>query len=352
MDSAATADEAKTSAPAAVQPEPLPARILIRSSNWLGDAVMTVPAVRAIKLTRPDAHVTVLTRAKLADFWKIVPEVDAVISCGEREGVFSVSRKIRSGFDMAVVFPNSVRSALEVWLARIPRRAGNPGKHRSWLLTSIFAGGLNAGPPRHQMLHYLDLAEFAGAKIDESMRRPESALRAGPRPAPAAGDSAKMKIGLCPGAEYGRAKRWLPERFAEAVNAVSKRRECEWMLFGTTRDARVGGEIAAKLEASFTNLIGKTTLAELIAALSECRLLLTNDTGTMHLAAFLGIPTVALFGSTEPALTGPLGPGNRVLRHHVECSPCFLRECPLDFRCMNAITTDEVVEAVLRILEP
>ena len=160
-----------------------------------------------------------------------------------------------------------------------------------------------------------------------------------------------VKIGVCPGAEYGPAKRWLPERFAEVINTVSKRRECEWILFGTVRDARVGGEITSRIDGNFSDLIGKTTLAELIASLSECRLLLTNDTGTMHLAAFLGVPTVSIFGSTEPSLTGPLGSGNRVLRHHVECSPCFLRDCPLDFRCMQAIGSDEVVEAELRMLE-
>lgn len=350
MDSAATAADPKTSAPPVEQPEALPGRILIRSSNWLGDAVMTVPSVRAIKLTRPDAHVTILTRAKLADFWRMVPEVDAIIPCGENEGVFAVAKKIRKKFDMAVVFPNSIRTALEVYLAGIPRRAGRHGKYRHWLLTSIFAGGMQQGPPRHQMHHYLDLVEFAGAKVDESLRRIDTALHAVPRPVPA-GNESRIKIGLCPGAEYGRAKRWLPERFAEAANAVSVRRDCEWMLFGTARDVHVGEDIAARLEGNFSNLTGKTTLAELITSLSECRLLLTNDTGTMHLAAFLGVPSVSLFGSTEPALTGPLGSGNRVLRHHVECSPCFLRDCPIDFRCMKAITTDEAVEAVLRMLE-
>jgi heptosyltransferase II len=135
------------------------------------------------------------------------------------------------------------------------------------------------------------------------------------------------------------------------VKTVSTRRACEWVAFGTEKDAAVGGEIAKQSGENFTNLIGKTTLAELIATLRECRLLLTNDTGTMHLAAFLGVPTVSIFGSTEPALTGPLGAGHRVLRHHVECSPCFLRECPLDFRCMKAIEPDEAVEAVLRMLE-
>jgi lipopolysaccharide heptosyltransferase II len=350
MDSTATAVQ-KNDIPEVEQPAVLPGRILIRSSNWLGDAVMTVPAVRAIKLTSPGSHVTVLTRSKLADFWKMVPEVDEVISCKQNEGVFAVAKKIRTGFDLAIIFPNSIRSALEVYLAKIPRRTGTQGKHRRWLLTSIFSSRAKQGPPRHQMYHYLDLVEFAGAKIDENMRRIDRALHTTPRPAPVENTIPRVKIGVCPGAEYGPAKRWLPERFAEVINAVSKRRECEWMLFGTVRDARVGGEITGRIDGNFSNLIGKTTLAELITALSECRLLLTNDTGTMHLAAFLGVPTVSIFGSTEPALTGPLGSGNRVLRHHVECSPCFLRDCPLDFRCMKAIGSDEVVEAVLRMLD-
>ena len=123
------------------------------------------------------------------------------------------------------------------------------------------------------------------------------------------------------------------------------------MLLGSARDASVGEEIARQIEGNFSNLIGKTTLAELITTLSACRLLVTNDTGTMHLAAYLGVPTVSIFGSTEPALTGPLGTGHRVLRHHVGCSPCFLRNCPLDFRCMKSVEAGEVVEAVLRMLD-
>ena len=155
---------------------------------------------------------------------------------------------------------------------------------------------------------------------------------------------------LCPGAEYGPTKRWLPERFAEVARRVTEYRPCEWLMFGTERDAPFGLEVAKTLGGGCTNLIGKTSLAELIEKLSQCRLLLTNDTGTMHLAAFLGVPSVSIFGSTEPELTGPLGPDHRVLRHHVECSPCFLRECPIDFRCMKAVQADEAVEAVLALL--
>ncbi len=165
---------------------------------------------------------TILTRSKLADFWKMVPEVDEVISCDQKESVFAVAKKIRTGFDLAVIFPNSIRSALEVYLAKIPRRTGTHGKYRRWLLTSIFTNRAKPGPPRHQMHHYLDLVEFAGAKVDENTRRIDRALHTTPRPAPVENAIPRVKIGICPGAEYGRAKRWLPERFAEVINTVSK----------------------------------------------------------------------------------------------------------------------------------
>ena len=156
-----------------------------------------------------------------------------------------------------------------------------------------------------------------------------------------------MKIGLCAGAEYGPAKRWLPDRFAEVAAAVAAQRPVQWTLFGTAADAEVGKSIAEKIGENCVNRIGQTTIDELISELGDCRLLLTNDTGTMHLATLLQVPVVAVFGSTEPHLTGPLGSGHTVIRHHVECSPCFLRECPIDFRCMNAITSEEVTAAVL-----
>ncbi len=323
-----------------------PFRILIRSTNWLGDAVMSIPAVRAIKRGRPDAHVTILTPAKLADLWKQVAEVDDVIGIESADSVFSVAKKIRRDFEVAILFPNSLRSALEAWLAIIPRRVGFPGHQRAWLLNQIFHGkkkkkNAHTEPPKHQVHHYLALAEFIGADIENAalppIRNPQSAIR-------------NPKIGLVPGAEYGPTKRWFPERFAEVVRAVSASRECEWILFGVQKDAPLGDEILRDFTGKHRNLIGKTTLAELIAELRACDLLLTNDTGTMHLAAFLGVPTVSLFGSTEPALTGPLGDHHHVIRHHVACSPCFLRECPLDLRCMKAIEPAEVIATIAAAL--
>lgn len=320
-------------------------RIVIRSTNWLGDAVMSIPAVVAIQRHYRNAHVAVLTQNKLTDLWKIVPEVNEVIAFSPRESVFSVASRIGRKFDLAVVFPNSTRAALETFIAGVPRRIGYRANWRRALLNEIVSEPDEPRPPEHEMHHYLRLAESLGADVSNP-----AALFSSNQP-PAGDGAGAIRIGICPGAEYGPAKRWLPERFAAAALEVSGRRASQWVLFGTASDASAGELIAGDLKEKCTNLIGKTTLAELIEQLRQCHLLLTNDTGTMHLAGYLGVPTVSLFGSTEPALTGPIGPRHRVLRHHVECSPCFLRTCPLDFRCMKAIEVDEVAEAVIRAVE-
>ncbi|MFN2622701.1 MAG: lipopolysaccharide heptosyltransferase II [Chthoniobacterales bacterium] len=316
-----------------------PFRILIRAANWLGDSVISVPAVRAIKAGRPDAHITVVAPEKIASVWKLVPEVDEVLAL-ESRSLFSVVKKIRAqaAFDVAILFPSSLRAALEVWFAGIPRRVGFPGHNRRWLLNQIVAEEERRGPIQHQVYRYLRLArELGGPPAPPEVRKFLPRVKTNGAPA---------KIGLCPGAEYGPAKRWLPERFAEVALAIAQQRPVQWILFGTPADQERGAAIAAALGAHCMNRIGQTTLEQLAAELGECALLLTNDTGTMHLATLIGVPVVAIFGSTEPLLTGPLGNARHIIHHQVECSPCFLRECPIDFRCMNAVSVEEVVAAV------
>ena len=315
-----------------------PFRILIRSSNWLGDAVMSVPAVRAIKSGRPDAHVTMAVPEKLAALWKIVPEVDEIIALTSKS-VFAAARLFRQkpAFDVAILFPNSLRSALEVFLARIPRRVGFAGHWRRWLLNQRPRETVPRGIV-HQTYRYLELASTMGAKAKPQF----------PAANPINGRRDPLKFALCPGAEYGPAKRW--PRFAEVAQEIASRLPVQWILFGTTSDAAVGAKVAKALSEKCVNRIGQTTLEELIDELRNCDLLLTNDTGTMHLAALLRVPTVSIFGSTEPLRTGPLGRGHRIFRHHVECSPCFLRECPLDFRCMHAVTSAEVVAGIQQMI--
>lgn len=330
-----------------------PFRILIRAGNWLGDSVMSIPAVRAIKAGRPDAHITITAPAKIASTWKLVAGVDEIVSLPNKSLLATV-RSIRrqSRFDVAILFPNSLRAALEIWLSGIPRRVGYSGHFRGWLLNQIVPERQIPGPIEHQADRYLRITRELGASVADKERLFSTARANDNHPALIFGATeAPLKIGLCPGAEYGLAKRWLPERFAEVATAVTAQASVRWILFGTSKDVTIGEQIANALGDSCINRIGQTTLDQLIDELRECRLLLTNDTGTMHLASLLGVPVVAIFGSTEPRLTGPLGKGNTILRHQVECSPCFLRECPIDFRCMKAVSVQEVIDAVLSILQ-
>jgi heptosyltransferase II len=313
-----------------------PFRIVIRSSNWLGDAVMSVEAVRRIKRGRPDAAVTILAKRNLVDFWESIPEVDAVIPIERNDGVFAVAYKLKGKFDVAILLPNSPRSGLEAWLAKIPRRVGYRRPWRDFFLNQFIPEPAPPQPVRHHSTAYLKVAERIGADMAE------------PLPPMAVNVPDPLTLGLCAGAEYGPAKRWL--HFGEAAQILSERHGIRWLIFGTAKEQALGEQIASALGPAGINLVGQTTLSQLMNELSRCRALLTNDTGTMHLAAHLGVPTIALFGSTEPALTGPVGDGHTVIRHHVECSPCFLRECPIDFRCMNRITVAEVVDAVERVL--
>jgi heptosyltransferase-2 len=342
-----------------------PFRILIRSSNWLGDAVMSVPAVRAIKNGRPDTHVTIVTPAKIAAVWKLVPEVDAILPLAS-DSLLAAVRSIRAqpAFDVAILFPNSLRAALEAQLSGVRRRVGYRGHSRSLLLNQIVREPPPPRPVEHHAARFHRIAQGCGAANSQwptPLRRErafnmqiaasnEPLASTAPAEAQWAANYQPLKIGLCPGAEYGPAKEWLPQRFAETAVRVAEQAPVQWVLFGTPKDAEIGEQIAAKLGDGCVNRIGRTTLDQLILELRQCRLLLTNDTGTMHLASLLGIPVVAIFGSTEPGLTRPLGDHHIVLRYHVECSPCFLRKCPIDFRCMKAIAVQEVVDAVVSIL--
>jgi heptosyltransferase II len=309
-----------------------PFRVLIRSSNWLGDAVMSSEAVRRIKYGRPDCVLTILTQSKLADFWRLLPEVDEVLTINPRDSVLRVGSKIRDRFDVVILFPNSPRVAIEAWLAGIPRRVGYSRRWRDGFLNQLVPEAKGPRPLSHQKKHYLRIAERVGADLTKAL--PE-AVRWNSEPGLA---------GLCPGAEYGPAKRW--HEFGAAAWELSEWLGLHWLIFGTAKERSISEKIAKRLGTRATDLTGRTTLSELITQLRRCEVLLTNDTGTMHLAAFLGVPTVSIFGSTEPRLTGPIGNRHTVLRHHVECSPCFLRKCPIDFRCMKAVTVEEVVRAV------
>jgi lipopolysaccharide heptosyltransferase II len=316
-----------------------PFRLLVRSSNWLGDAVMNIPAVEACKNGRPDLHLTILAPAKLAALWRRVPAVDEVIALEPGESPLALGRRVKETFDAALLFPNSLRAALEARALGVREVVGYPGHRRRWLLRRIPSFAPESGG--HHADRFLKLAAFCGAPVGKDPASFERAARKS-RDIP--------RIGVCPGAEYGPAKRWPAERFAAAMGEFQAKQPAEWILFGVAGDAPAGEAITSACPFEVTNRIGQTTLDQLMDELSDCDALLTNDTGTMHLAAFLGVPTVAIFGSTEPALTSPLGDFHQILRHKVDCSPCFLRECPIDFRCMTRIAPAEAANALQRAL--
>lgn len=324
-----------------------PFEALVRSPNWLGDACMALPAVKALKRGRPDLRLTIYGPDKLRDLWMSQPEVAAYIGKVGKEGLLSTSKRLRLvkiRYDVGILFTNSIRSTLEFWLAGIPRLLAQKGSFRSLLLNQICPESLSGNRPIHHTEKYLKIVSHAGATLlnettSESTGKGVSAT--------------KRRLGLCAGAEYGRAKRWPLDRFAEAANKITEKigQSHEWQLFGASGEAIMGEELSSMLKVPHQNRVGKTSLSELIAELRSCELLLTNDTGTMHLAASLGVPTVSIFGSTEPSLTGPIGNRNLVLRHHAPCSPCFKRECPLGhYDCMMNMSVDHVVVSVLNFL--
>ncbi len=375
-------------------------RILVRSTNWLGDAVMTTPALLRLREKFSGAHIALLTPEKLKDLWLASPKqgegglrhpaVDEILPFTPGENVFSLARKLRAGkFDLAVLFPNSPRSAIETWLAGIPKRIGYARPWRNFCLTNAIAPRADAAKMRKRSV--AEIRRFVAADVSRRVTSNgrvltnaatnahqiyeylhlAAALGANPEPlppqlfiSPDEIETAKKKFGLDKitqpifglnaGAEYGPAKRWPVERFIAAAREIQQRTNCVWLLFGGKADAPIANQIESAIHDSrFTihDLSCKTSLRELMSLLKLCRVLLTNDSGPMHVAAALGTPVVVPFGSTSPELTGPGLPGDT--RHHLlksdaPCSPCFRRECPIDFRCMTSISVERVVEAVLQ----
>ncbi|MCB1277686.1 lipopolysaccharide heptosyltransferase II [Prosthecobacter sp.] len=321
-----------------------PFELLIRSPNWLGDACMAFPMVRAIKRGRPDMRITILGPDKLEDLWRSMPEVSDYIGKPAKEGLFAVARRIKATgvhFDAAVLCTNSTRSTLELWLGGVPHLVGLKGSFRKKLLTYEILEP-KVGFPKHQAHLYMFIAKRVGADVDQA-----GLWDAGTPPVSTDGT---IRVGVCAGAEYGPAKRWPLERFAAVVNQISAQHaQFRWQLFGAPGEKEMGEKLSSMIHVPHENFVGKTRLSELIAKLRECQLLLTNDTGTMHLAAALGIPTVSIFGSTCPIATGPLGERHTVIQHKVSCSPCFERECPFGhYECMTKVTPEEVAAAVLK----
>ncbi len=317
--------------------------LLVRSPNWLGDAVMALPAVRNLKELVDEEPLVVAAPNKLAALWRKCPFVDNVIALDKPKNLKACVAQLREGkFQSAVLLPNSLRVATEAWMAGIPQRVGYARSGRSMLLTHSVPVPLRNPARLHQRYYYLDLISDLGGSDDPSLPR---LLK---DPTTVAG-SRGLVLAFCPGAEYGPAKRWPVENFAAVARHFIITRKAKILLLGAPVDVPVADEFMRHVPEA-DNRVGQTSLAEFMAALVTARLVICNDSGAMHLASALGVPTMTVFGSTEPALTGPMGARIRVLRHHVPCSPCFLRDCPIDFSCMKGISAEQGILAAENML--
>ena len=343
-----------------------PSRILVRAANWLGDAVMSLPALRALRGRYPSAWIAVQALPWVADLYARERFADQVLLYTARRGAsdwagkWRAARQLRAErFDCAFLLPNSFDSALVVWLAGIPRRIGFRRDGRGWLLTDPIAPPRPAEIPRHERFYYLELLRRAG--MLESLPADAAIQLEGAAEARLAGEVRFSRmgwtapvVGVSPGAAFGGAKRWPPDRFAEAAARVASALGGVVAVFGSTNERPVAQFVADGLSAhkvDARNFAGETTLGEFIELAAACRMFLTNDSGAMHVASALGVPTVAVFGPTDPEATGPLGLMSRVVMEPVECSPCLLRECPIDHRCMTRVSPERVAAEALELLK-
>jgi heptosyltransferase II len=342
-------------------------KIIVRGPNWLGDAVMCEPALRGLRILFPQAQITLLVKPAVADVFAGHPAVTSVLTYdnkGRHEGLtgkWALAGELRQqGFDLAVLFQNAFEAAFLTFLANVPRRYGYATDGRSLLLSDPVAV-----PDRrllvHQVRYYWDLLKPLGLTGDPPA--PELAVSSEEEQAMTGRfikgglTATDIVVGINPGSTYGGAKRWLPERFAEVTERLSRatpesrERQVSVVIFGAKGEEQLGQDIAARLSSRSLVLSGATTIRELMAAVKRCDVLLTNDTGPMHIASAFQVPVVAIFGPTDWRTTSPFGKAHTIVRQPVDCAPCMLRECPIDHRCMTRVTVEQVYETAVKQLQ-
>ena len=341
-------------------------RILVRGPNWLGDAVMCEPALRGLRRLFPDAQIALLVKPAVADLFVGHPALTRVLTYDIKgrhaglSGKWALAGQLRrQGFDLAVLFQNAFEAAFLTFLAGVPRRYGYATDGRSLLLSDPVAAP-DGRTLVHQVRYYWDLLKPLGLMGDPSAPElvvfPEEERAMAGRFTQGGLTASDVVVGINPGSTYGGAKRWLPERFAEVTEQLcrtireSREQQVSVVIFGAKGEERLGQEIAARLSSRSLVLSGATTIRELMAAVKRCAMLLTNDTGPMHIASAFQVPVVAIFGPTDWRTTSPFGSAHAIVREPVDCAPCLLRECPIDHRCMTRVSVEQVYEAAVKQL--
>jgi len=326
---------------------------------------MSIPALQALREAFPDARISILARPWVSGLYgresfcdELIP-YEAATGWKDLRAKLEIASELRARkFDCAVLLQNAFESAALVRLARVPIRIGYARDGRGWLLTHPIPVPTKGETPPHQRFYYLELlkrarliesySEELPIRLGGSLKAAEAGrLRLG-----TAGITGAV-IGVSPGAAYGGAKRWLPERFAEAAVETASRIGATVAVFGSQEEAEICAIVADTVRITGTecvNFAGTTDLATFIELAAACDVYLTNDSGPMHIASALGVPTIAVFGATDDIATGPTGDLSLVVREQVECSPCLLRECPIDHRCMTRVSSARIAEAALHVL--
>lgn len=330
-------------------------RILIRAVNWIGDAVMTTPAINAVRQQFPDAEIAILATPLVAELFYDHPSVDRVIvyqKNGDHKGlpgILCLSRELRAQrFGLAILLQNAIEAAIIARLAGIPVRAGYPTDGRRLLLNCSVVLR-DEDKLIHHTKYYLQLVQRLGIGDgqgelllhcnDDELNWARSILQS------------DNVITLNPGAAYGSAKRWIPERFATVADTLAQRYDARILLTGGPGEVEIGRDIENEMDSPAINMIGKTSVRQMMSLLAISRLVISNDSGPMHVASAFNIPIVAVFGPTDHTTTCPASENFIVVRKETDCAPCLLRQCPIDHRCMTAISADDVVDAAVRLLE-
>ncbi len=332
--------------------------IVIKGINWVGDTILTTPAITALHRGFPEAAITVVARPWVAALLEANEDITDVWEVDERNRLkfLAVAARIRrQRFDLGILFPNSFASALLLALGGVRRRVGYDRDGRRFLLTDRIVV-TDEILKVHQVEYYLNIVGQV-CDITDSPRR----LVLNVLPTEREWMSAflqkqgvretELLVGLNPGAHYGTAKRWFPERFAAVARYCAEHYGARIVITGSQYEAEIAREVAARAEIPVLNLSGQLTLRQLAPLIVRCSLYITNDCGSMHIAAALGVPLVAIFGSTDWVTTAPYSEKAIMVRKPTDCAPCLLRECPTDHRCMEAITVDDVIQAVDKHLE-